>query len=96
MERENCWEVLKCGRQMGGENAEKLGVCPAALQSEYDGVNGGDRSGRFCWTVVGTFCNGEVQGTFAKKLKNCLDCEFLNQVNKEEGQDFVQLSRPCW
>jgi len=89
MKRKNCWEVLKCGRQPGGENAEKLGVCPAALPSEYDGINRGERSGRFCWAIAGTYCNGELQGTFAKKLMNCINCEFFKQVNEDEGRNFV-------
>jgi len=89
MKRKNCWEVMKCGRQSGGENAEKLGVCIATLPSEYDGVNSGERSGRFCWAVAGTFCNGELQGTFAEKLRNCINCEFFKQVNEDEGRNFV-------
>jgi diguanylate cyclase (GGDEF)-like protein/PAS domain S-box-containing protein len=28
-----------------------------------------------CWEVAGTFCRGEVQGTFAQKLKDCRLCE---------------------
>ena len=93
MKRKNCWEVLKCGRQPGGENAEKLGVCPAALPSEYDGVNRGEQSGRFCWAVAGTFCNGELQGTYAKKLMNCINCEFFKQVNEDEGRNFVLIPK---
>lgn len=36
MERNNCWEVMKCGRQQGGENVSKLGICIAVLPNEYD------------------------------------------------------------
>jgi hypothetical protein len=90
MERRNCWETMKCGRQPGGVKAEELGVCPAALPNEYfDGVNKGKHCGRFCWTVVGTLCGGNVQGTFAKKFMNCLGCEFLKQVNEDEGRNFI-------
>lgn len=90
MERRNCWEVKKCGRQPGGENAEKLGVCPAALPNEYfDGVNKGKHCGRFCWAVAGTLCEGKTQGTYAKKLMDCLGCEFLKQVNEDEGRNFI-------
>jgi len=89
MERKNCWEVKKCGREPSGENVEKLGVCPAALPNEYNGVNKGKHAGRFCWAVAGTLCEGEVQGTYAKKLMGCLGCEFLKQVNEEEGRNFI-------
>ena len=27
MNRKNCWEHFKCGRQTGGENTGKLGDC---------------------------------------------------------------------
>ena len=42
-----------------------MGVCPA-----YPDV------GKSCARVAGTFCEGEVQGTFATKLPNCMACDF--------------------
>ena len=89
MERRNCWEVMKCGRQPEGENVEKLGLCPAALPNEYDGVNEGTHGGRFCWAIAGTLCGGEVQGTFSKKILDCLRCEFLKHVEKDEGKNII-------
>ena len=89
MQRRNCWEVMKCGRSPGGENVERLGVCPAALPNQYDGTNKGKHAGRFCWAVTGTLCGGEVQGTYAKKFLDCLGCEFLKQVNEDEGPNFI-------
>ena len=89
MKRKNCWEVKRCGREPGGENSKKLGVCPAALPNEYDGVNKGKNAGRFCWAVTGTLCEGEIQGVYAKKLINCLRCKFLKQVNEDEGRNFI-------
>ena len=57
MERKNCWQVKVCGRQPGGDNVEAIGACPAAVPNEFDGVNQGERAGRFCWAVVGTLCD---------------------------------------
>ena len=91
MERKNCWEFMKCGREPNGENADELGICPASLPNEFNGFNYGKHSGRFCWVVAGTFCEGEASGTFSKKLVNCINCEFLKHVNYEEGREF-QLS----
>lgn len=88
MRRKNCWEVMQCGREPNGRN-EKFGVCPAAKHSEHNGINNGDCGGRFCWNSGGTFCDGEIQGSVAKKLKNCLDCGFLKLVKEEEGQEFL-------
>jgi hypothetical protein len=90
MKRINCWEAKKCGREPGGDHVEKHGVCPTALPNEYfDSINKGKHSGRFCWAVAGTLCGGKAQGTFAKKLMDCLDCEFLRQVNEDEGRNFI-------
>jgi hypothetical protein len=89
MERKNCWEAMMCGRQPGGGKVEELGACPAAIHCEYDGENEGTYGGRFCWAVAGTLCKGEKQGTYAKKFKSCLNCEFLKLVNEEEGREFV-------
>ncbi|MDH4321674.1 MAG: hypothetical protein OEV73_09285 [Desulfobulbaceae bacterium] len=87
MGRLNCWEVKQCGR--GPENGTKP-VCPAARPGKYDGVNGGTFAGRFCWAVAGTFCSdNEEQGTFAEKFRDCLNCNFLQQVDIEEGRFLV-------
>lgn len=73
----------------GGVNAGTLGVCPATLPNQLDGVNHGRHAGRCCWAISGTLCEGEVQGTFARKLLDCLNCEFLKQVNLDEGREFI-------
>jgi hypothetical protein len=88
IKRKNCWEVMKCGRQPGGENVDKLGICPAAISGNYNGTNKGKFRGRFCWAVTGTLCEGDVQGTYAKKVMDCIHCKFLKHVNEEEGRDF--------
>ncbi len=65
----NCWEFKKCGREKGGKNAEELGICPAYPDH-----------GTHCAHVAGTFCKGEVQGTFAQK-KDCRYCSFFYSEN---------------
>ena len=89
MKRDNCWEILKCGREPGGKNADELSVCPAAASGKYNGINRGKFRGRFCWAVVGTFCNGKIQGTFSQKLMDCIHCKFFKQVNDQEGREFT-------
>lgn len=83
--RQNCWEYMKCGRQPGGEKAAALGVCPAACDRSFDGINRGKNAGRFCWAVAGTFCGETIQGSFAEKRQSCLSCGFFNRVRAEEG-----------
>ena len=85
MPRLNCWEFKKCGRQPGGAKASELGVCAAASERRLGGANGGTNGGRVCWYVAGTLCGGKVQGTFATKLTNCMQCEFYKSVLQEEG-----------
>ncbi len=81
----NCWEYHNCGREPGGRNVPTLGVCPAASNDSYDGINSGKCAGRFCWAVAGTFCEGNIQGTYAEKRTSCRDCDFFKTVLAEEG-----------
>jgi hypothetical protein len=66
----NCWEFKKCGRENGGAKSSELGVCPAWPDHGTD-----------CAYVAGTLCGGKVQGTFASKLSNCMQCEFYKSPN---------------
>lgn len=61
----NCWEYKKCGREAGGAKAVELGVCPAY-----------PNDGTKCANIAGTLCGGKVQGSFAMKLANCVQCDF--------------------
>ncbi|MCK4911448.1 MAG: hypothetical protein KAR83_07385 [Thermodesulfovibrionales bacterium] len=61
----NCWEFKKCGREKGGAKAEASGLCPAIPYH-----------GKHCARVSGTLCGGEIQGTFAVKFANCMQCDF--------------------
>jgi hypothetical protein len=87
----DCWEVMRCGREPGGDRVAELGICPAALDVRCDGVNGGHNAGRLCWAVTGTNCEGEVQGSFAEKRLSCITCEFFERVRREEGSTFRLL-----
>ena len=84
----NCWEFKKCGREPGGEKVAELGVCPASIDESCDEVNSGKNSGRICWATTGSFCGGQVQGTFAQKEATCMMCDFFKLVVKEEGSQF--------
>jgi hypothetical protein len=87
--KQNCWEAKNCGRQEGGPKAKELGVCLASVDVSNDGKNDGKNAGRYCWKIGGTLCGGQVQGTFASKMNNCLQCDFFQQVRDEEGENFI-------
>ncbi len=88
MNKQNCWEVKKCGRQPGGAKVAELGICPAAVETRVNLMHGGKNGGRGFWALSGTFCGGKVQGTFASNLANCIVCDFYKAVGAEEGKDF--------
>lgn len=80
----NCWQYKKCGREPGGQKALELGICSASIEKRVNGINHGVNGGRACWAITGTLCGGKVQGTFAAKLANCMQCEFYQAVGSEE------------
>ena len=76
---------MKCGREQGGKNIAEYGVCPAAADQSFDGINSGECGGRICWAVAGTFCGGNPQGSFVDKRSSCLNCDFYQKIQDEEG-----------
>lgn len=85
MKHENCWEYMDCGREPGGKRASLLGVCPAAIHMESDGINHGQAAGRFCWPVEETLCPASGE----EKVQRCHDCPFFEEVQRQEGESFV-------
>lgn len=80
---------MKCGREEGGDKITEIGVCPASTATLLDGKNSGKNGGRYCWKVSHTLCNGEIQGDIVSKIIDCIECDFLKKVKKEEGENFV-------
>ena len=72
---QNCWEIMACGREKGGENAGELGECSASKED----------LGHSCWIVAGTLCGGVVQGTYAQKEKNCMLCKVYGYYHRTRG-----------
>jgi hypothetical protein len=93
MTKKNCWEVKKCGREVGGAKVKELGVCVASTEKRTDGMNGGKNAGRACWGVTGTLCGGKTQGSFAAKMSNCMECDFYKEVKTEEGAGMVGVKK---
>ena len=85
-------EYFNCGKETGGANTKKSGVCPASTSIANTGINNGVRAGRSCWTVEGTLCNKSIQGEIEEKLLECINCSFFKVVDGEENRAFVLLN----
>ncbi len=44
-----------------------------------------------CWAVAGTFCHGEVQGTFAQKIGDCRKCAVYRESCGDEINELVEV-----
>jgi hypothetical protein len=75
--KQNCWEYMKCGREPEGKKVAELGICRAAAEEFFNGMNGGKNGGRICFSVAGTFSNDVVQFPCREKLASCKDCSFF-------------------
>ena len=80
-----CWRMKDCGREAGGAKVDELGVCPAYPDH-----------GHSCWIVAGTYCTGEVAGTFAKKEGACILCEVYQEYSSSFGRrrDLIKRHHP--
>jgi hypothetical protein len=94
MSKLNCWEIKKCGRELGGNKSKELGICPAAEATSCNGINNGNNAGRICWAIAGTFCGEKIQGDFAQKSVSCMSCEVFKQIKNEEGPEDFTLLKP--
>jgi len=90
MTKTNCWEFKNCERGPGGSKISQFGECPASANEKADSINGGKNGGRACWAIAGTLCGGVVQGHYATKLANCMDCDFFKLVQQEEGRTYIK------
>ncbi len=90
MSRMNCWEFFECGREKGGKNEKEFGTCPAADNTDLNGINDGTNGGRACWAIAGTYCRNEIQGTYAQKLGDCLKCDFHTFVRQQQRTAYVR------
>ena len=70
----NCWEFKKCGREKGGSNTNEFGICPAYPDH-----------GQHCAHIAGTLCGGQVQGSFAMKVANCMRCDFYKSSSYDKS-----------
>ena len=41
------------------------------------------KSPQRCWVIAGTYCGGKVQGSFAKKIKDCTECSVFKKATED-------------
>ena len=87
MKKQNCWEVRCCGRELGGKNVNRDGVCPAATFDLADGFCDGENGGRACSYIIGTLCSADICkiDNDSPKERACVECEFYKQLKEEYG-----------
>jgi len=85
----NCWDYMKCGRELGGKKVNECGVCPVVTYTAFNKINGGYNGGRYCWEIVGTYPISDLRCSHAAKIKDCTLCGFYKLVKKETGKQFV-------
>jgi hypothetical protein len=89
MGAKNCWEFFECGREPGGVNTSESGVCPAAANPAFYGVNGGRNGGRACWVATG-------ESDACRLSEKCADCEFYKLVYEQQGTAFRTIKDMLW
>ena len=89
MAEPGCREFKNCGWEPWGTKLPNWAYAP--LPQRYPRtVSMGQLRGPCLLVLAGTLCGKKVQGTFASKLANCLQCEFYRKVRDEVGAAFVQ------
>jgi len=67
--------LCTCWEQLGCDKED----CPAYGQEHAR-----------CWLIAGTFCRGQVQGQFAKKLKDCRLCDVYQQATLDPVDEITE------
>jgi hypothetical protein len=80
----NCWDFMKCGYDEGSAREDDTRSCPA--YPHY---------GKSCASVAGTLCGGLVQGTFAMKIFDCVNCDFYNSEHYDKTKLESQATVAC-
>lgn len=69
---------------------ERLPTCWQQLDCDKDDCPVYGREHSRCWLIAGTFCRGEVQGQFARKLKNCRLCDVYKDATADPVREITE------
>ncbi len=93
MNKLNCWEFMKCGREPDGARVSEQGICRATTDTSANGLNRGKNGGRICWAIAGTYAS-EIQSKCIIEKISCLTCDFFELVEKQESTVNFQILKP--
>lgn len=85
MNKLNCWEFMKCGKEPVRDNGGKFETCPIASETLANGLNGGVNGGRICWVIAEVCCEHKVDPHNLQWKYSCFSCEFRFKVMTDEG-----------
>ena len=85
----NCWDFQGCDKHITSEHENELRSCPAFLETQLNGINGGKNGGRACWVIPDTLCFVRIRRTLIPKHLSCMLCNFKKNVLKEEKSDLT-------
>jgi len=91
MQRLNCWEFDRHGKETCCMKRAEPGTCPAATESRINGVNNGINGGRACWAINILLNSKRTEGALSSKLESCFSCGFYALVQMEEGRNFMPI-----
>lgn len=69
---------------------ESLETCWKKLRCDKDDCPAYGLEQSRCWLIAGTFCRGQVQGKFARKLKDCRLCEIYQAATADPVQEITE------
>ena len=80
---QNCWEVIRCGREPHGPHAAERGICPVTTFIAADGLCGGRNGGRACHHIRELML---ARGTISEcDGGECQGCAFLLTLEVEHA-----------
>lgn len=85
MDKLNCWEFMKCGKEPHGAHLKGSAPCPVAVESSAHGLNGGINGGRICWVINDILRQCDVNCSHVHHQSSCFSCEFRYKVTADEG-----------
>lgn len=81
--------IIRRGRSPEFED-ERLATCWRELGCDQEDCPAFGREHTRCWLVAGTFCRGEVQGKFARKLNDCRLCRIYQFATSDPVSEITE------